>query len=108
MMAVWQRPKPNRSGGAVAEANQSAPTTMTTTKSTERIISELVGRTIRYIALDSQQTNNGVRVFKIDQVNRVAVSKKGVRYAVVRAWDIDDRGEQKFRSLHLAGIDLVV
>jgi demethoxyubiquinone hydroxylase (CLK1/Coq7/Cat5 family) len=105
MMVPWLGPK-RRLG--VAEANQSAPTTMTTTKSTERIISELVGRTIRYIALDSQQTNNGVRVFKIDQVNRVAVSKKGVRYAVVRAWDIDDRGEQKFRSLHLAGIDLVV
>jgi len=105
MMAMWQRPKPRKGS---RKPNQSAPTTMTTTKSTERIISELVGRTIRYIALDSQQTNNGVRVFKIDQVNRVAVSKKGVRYAVVRAWDIDDRGEQKFRSLHLAGIDLVV
>ena len=47
-------------------------------------------------------------MFKIDQVNRVATSKKGVRYAVVRAWDIDDRGEQKFRSLHLNGIDLIV
>jgi hypothetical protein len=109
MRPVGLGSKPNRFGGAVAEANQSAPTTMTTTtKSTERIISELVGRTVRYIALDSRQTNTGVRVFKIDQVNRVAFSKKGVRYAVVRAWDIDDRGEQKFRSLHLAGIDLVV
>lgn len=81
---------------------------MNTTTSTERIVSALAGRTIRYNALDSQQTNTGVRVFKVDQVNRVAVSKKGIRYVVVHAWDIDDRGEQKFRSLHLNGIDLIV
>lgn len=81
---------------------------MTTTASTEKIVSALAGRTIRYLALDSHQTNTGVRVFKIDQVNRVATSKKGVRYAVVYAWDIDDHGERKFRSLHLNGIDLIV
>jgi hypothetical protein len=92
----------------VAEAKPIRSNKMTTTASTERIVSALAGRTIRYNALDSQQTANGVRVFKIDAVTRVTHSKKGVRFITARVWDIDDRGEQKFRSLHLNGIDLVV
>ena len=75
----------------------------------EKIVSALIGKTIRYFANKSKQTENGVRVFKIEAVEAVSFAvKSGKRYVTVLAKDIDDKGETKYRNLQIAGIDLVV
>jgi hypothetical protein len=74
-----------------------------------KIASELVGKTVRYLASKSKSTPNGVRVFKIESVENVDfAAKTGKRFVTVFAKDIDDSGVAKYRNLHLAGIDLVV
>jgi hypothetical protein len=74
-----------------------------------KIASELVGKTVRYLANKSKSTPNGVRIFKIESVENVDFSAKtGRRYVTVLAKDIDDAGVTKYRNLHLAGIDLIV
>jgi hypothetical protein len=73
------------------------------------IASNLVGKTIRYLANDSKMKNDGVRVFKVQAVENVSIgAKSGRRYVTILAKDVDDAGETKHRNLHLAGIDLVV
>jgi len=74
-----------------------------------KIASDLVGKTVRYLANKSKFTPTGVRVFKIESVENVDfAAKTGKRYVTVLARDIDDAGEAKYRNLHLAGIDLIV
>ena len=72
------------------------------------IASALVGKTVRYLAEKSSLTKDGVRVFKVESVERVGFNKNGKRYATVLARDIDDKGESKYRNLHIAGIDLAI
>jgi hypothetical protein len=74
-----------------------------------KIASELVGKTVRYLANKSKVTESGVRVFKIEAVENVDfAAKTGKRFVTVLARDIDDAGESKYRNLHLAGIELAV
>jgi predicted secreted protein len=72
------------------------------------IASALVGKTVRYLAEKSSIKKDGVRVLKIEAVDHVGFSKDGKRFVTVKALDIDDGGESKFRNLHIAGIDLAV
>jgi hypothetical protein len=72
------------------------------------IASALVGKTVRYLAEKSSIKKDGVRVLKVEAVDHVGFGKNGKRYVTVKAHDIDDSGESKFRNLHIAGIDLVV
>jgi hypothetical protein len=72
------------------------------------IASALVGKTVRYFAEKSSIKKDGVRVLKIEAVDHVGFSKNGKRFVTVKALDVDDCGESKFRNLHIAGIDLVV
>lgn len=72
------------------------------------IASALVGKTVRYLAEKSSLTKDGVRVFKVESVEHVGFNKNGKRYATVLARDIDDKGESKYRNLHIAGIDLAI
>lgn len=72
------------------------------------IASALTGKTVRYLANKSTVTESGVRIFKIEAVERVEMAKNGRRYVTVLAKDVDDHGEAKYRNLHIAGIDLVV
>lgn len=75
---------------------------------TEKLVSALVNKTVRYFAEKSKLKADGVRVLKIEAVENVAIAKNGKRYVTVKALDVDDGGESKYRNLHLAGIDLVV
>lgn len=72
------------------------------------IASALVGKTVRYLAEKSSIKKDGVRVLKVEAVDHVGFAKNGKRYVTVKARDIDDGGESKFRNLHIAGIDLAV
>jgi hypothetical protein len=75
----------------------------------EALAQQLKGATVRYLANASTVTKNGVRVFKIEHVERVGYAEKTKkRFVTVKCRDIDDGGESKFRNLQLAGIDLVV
>ena len=75
-----------------------------------RIASTLVGKTVRYMnqTPSSVPKTDGIRTFKIEAVDDVFVSKKGTKCATVQVKDVDDGGETKFRTLHLAGISHVV
>ena len=75
---------------------------------TEKLVSALVNKTVRYFAEKSSVKADGVRVLKIEAEENVAIAKNGKRYVTVKAFDVDDCGESKYRNLHLAGIDLVV
>lgn len=72
------------------------------------IASALVGKTVRYLAEKSSLTKDGVRILKVESVEHVGFAKNGKRYVTVKAFDVDDAGESKYRNLHLAGIDLAV
>lgn len=75
----------------------------------EKLASELTGKTVRYFANKSKVTKDGVRVFKIEAVEKISFAvKTGKRFVTVLAKDIDDSGVAKYRNLQLAGIDLVV
>ena len=75
---------------------------------TEQLVASLVNKTVRYFAEKSKIKADGVRVLKIEAVEKVSTSANGKRYVTVKALDVDDSGESKYRNLHLAGIDLVV
>ncbi len=76
---------------------------------TNEIATQLKGATVRYLANKSSITESGVRVFKIEEVDNIGFSKKGNNlFVTVKCFDIDDRGESKYRTLQVAGIELVV
>jgi hypothetical protein len=72
------------------------------------IASALVGKTVRYLAEKSSLTKDGVRILKVQSVDHVGFAKNGKRYVTVKAFDVDDAGESKYRNLHIAGIDLAI
>lgn len=73
------------------------------------LASLLAGKTIKYHAHHSKVKDDCIRFFKIEQVEDIATSKKtGERYVRAEVKDLDDNGENKFRCLHLSGIELVV
>jgi hypothetical protein len=76
---------------------------------TNEIATQLKGATVRYLANKSSITKSGVRVFKIEEVDNIGFSKKGNNlFVTVKCFDIDDNGESKYRTLQVAGIELVV
>ena len=79
------------------------------TTNTNEIATQLKGATVRYLANKSSITKNGVRVFKIEEVEDIGFSKKENKmFVTVKCFDIDDSGESKYRTLQVAGIELVV
>jgi hypothetical protein len=70
----------------------------------------LQGKTVRYENQEKSSIVEGkTRVFKIESVESVFTAKStGEQCVTVRAVDIDDNGEKKFRCLHMGGIELVV
>tara|TARA_R100000231_G_scaffold79_1_gene93 strand:+ start:337 stop:609 length:273 start_codon:yes stop_codon:yes gene_type:complete len=74
-----------------------------------KIASTLTGKTVRYLnQKHSTVTSDGVRTFKINEVEDVFISKESGRKCVkVHVQDIDDNGQTKHRTLHLSGISSI-
>lgn len=94
--------------GYSVPVHQTNPMFLNYSASAVEIASALVGKTVRYLAEKSSIKKDGVRVLKVEAVDHVGFAKNGKRYVTVKARDIDDGGESKFRNLHIAGIDLAV
>jgi len=76
-----------------------------------QLASTLTGKTVRYTNLNQESTvtPNGQRTFKISAIEDVAVSKTtGYRYITAKVKDVDDGGSEKYRSLIVDGISIVV
>ena len=76
-----------------------------------QLASSLTGKTVRYTNLNQESTvtPNGQRTFKISAIEDVAVSKTtGYRYITAKVKDVDDGGSEKYRSLIVDGISIVV
>ncbi len=74
------------------------------------LASLLTGKTVRYKnAKRSTVTSDGVRVFKVIDVEDVFTSQNSGRKCVtVSVHDIDDSNNVKYRTLHVAGIQSVI
>ena len=76
-----------------------------------QLASTLTGKTVRYTNLNQESTvtPNGQRTFKISAIEDVSVSKStGYRYITAKVQDVDDGGTEKYRSLIVDGISIVV
>ena len=76
-----------------------------------QLASSLTGKTVRYTNLNQESTvtPNGQRTFKISAIEDVAVAKStGYRYITAKVKDVDDGGTEKYRSLIVDGISIVV
>ena len=74
------------------------------------LASILTGKTVRYQNSKNRSsvTNDGVRTFKIKDVEDVFTSQNsGAKCVTVSVNDIDDAGSLKYRTLHVAGIQSV-
>jgi hypothetical protein len=49
---------------------------------------------------------NGVRSFTIKDIDKVATGKSGRTYVTALVVDHDDGGAEKYRNLHIAGLEL--
>jgi len=75
------------------------------------LASVLTGKTVRYENKNhkSTVTIDGQRTFKITAIEDVSVSKTtGNQYVTAKVQDIDDGGKEKYRSLIVDGISIVV
>lgn len=54
----------------------------------------------------SSVKSNGVRSFTIKDIEGVNTGKAGRTYITALVEDLDDGGKLKYRSLHLAGLEL--
>ena len=88
---------------------QIANTNTSTTASVLEIANLLKDRTVRYINQGkSSVRRDKERTFKIHAVEEVWNAKKnGKRCLKVLATDIDDHAEEKYRTLHLSGIEVI-
>lgn len=88
---------------------QIANTNTDTTASALEIANLLKDRTVRYINHGkSTVRRDKERTFKIHAVEDVWNAKKnGRRCLKVLATDIDDNAQEKYRTLHLTGIEVV-
>ena len=76
-----------------------------------QLASSLTGKTVRYTNLNKKSTvtADGQRTFKISAIEDVSVSKStGYRYITAKVQDVDDGGTEKYRSLIVDGISIVV
>jgi hypothetical protein len=76
-----------------------------------QLASMLTGKTVRYEnqTRKSTVTPDGLRTFKISAIEDVSTSKStGYRYLTAKVQDIDDGGTEKYRSLIVDGISIVV
>lgn len=71
------------------------------------VIEALNGKNVVYLnAGDSKVKANGVRSFKILDIEKVAVGKSGRTYVTAKVCDKDDENNICYKNLHVAGIEL--
>jgi hypothetical protein len=71
------------------------------------VIEALNGKHVVYLNEgESKVKSNGVRSFTVKDIDKVATGKTGRTYITALVVDHDDNDEQKYRNLHIAGIEL--
>ena len=71
------------------------------------VIEALNGKHVVYLNEgESKVKANGVRSFTVKDIDKVATGKTGRTYITALVVDHDDNDEQKYRNLHIAGIEL--
>jgi hypothetical protein len=71
------------------------------------VIEALNNKHVVYLnAGNSTVKNNGVRNFTIVDIDKVDTGKTGRTYIVAKVIDHNDGDAEKFRSLHIAGLEL--
>jgi hypothetical protein len=76
----------------------------------KEITAHLMGKTVRYhVASGKSMVVNGpVRIFKIEGIEKVGENKKGDTYVVAKVKDIDQGGEDTYRTLIFDNIEFAV
>ncbi len=71
------------------------------------VIEALNGKHVVYLNEgESKVKSNGVRSFTVKDIDKVATGKTGRTYITALVVDHDDNDEEKYRNLHIAGIEL--
>lgn len=71
------------------------------------VIEALNGKNVVYLNEgDSKVKANGVRSFTVKDIDKVATGKSGRTYITALVVDHDDNDEEKYRNLHIAGIEI--
>lgn len=73
----------------------------------QAVIDALNGKNVVYLNEgESSVKDNGVRSFTIKDIEGVNTGKTGRTYIVAKVVDHDDNEAEKYRSLHIAGLEL--
>ena len=73
----------------------------------EAVIEALNGKNVVYLNEgESKVKSNGVRNFTIKDIEHVGTGKTGRTYVTALVVDHDDGDEEKYRNLHIAGLEL--
>ena len=76
-----------------------------------QLASYLAGKTVRYTNTQNKSsvTDNGVRTFKIESIDRVGKHwETSEQFITAKVSDVDDSGVEKYRNLYIDSINVIV
>ena len=76
-----------------------------------QLASYLAGKTVRYTNTQNKSsvTDNGVRTFKIESIDRVGRHvETSEQFITSKVSDVDDSGVEKYRNLYIDSINVIV
>ena len=76
-----------------------------------QLASYLAGKTARYTNTQNKSsvTDNGVRTFKIESIDRVGRHwETSEQFITAKVSDVDDSGVEKYRNLYIDSINVIV
>ena len=76
-----------------------------------QLASHLAGKTVRYTNTQNKSsvTDNGVRTFKIESIDRVGRHvETSEQFITAKVSDVDDSGVEKYRNLYIDSINVIV
>jgi len=76
-----------------------------------QLASYLAGKTVRYTNTQNKSsvTDNGVRTFKIEAIDRVGRHvETSDQFITAKVSDVDDSGVEKYRNLYIDSINVIV
>ena len=76
-----------------------------------QLASYLSGKTVRYTNTQNKSsvTDNGVRTFKIESIDRVGRHvETSDQFITAKVSDVDDSGVEKYRNLYIDSINVIV